>query len=116
MKRNLKRLLYTLVSNLLILEKRTYKRDKFNENMSSYFTKLMRVPNHQSHYEQQPKPRSRSLDVEALERSGIKMLRVVIPSYNYANSIKQFINLNLFLLLFFVESCTATSAAIGSTK
>lgn len=68
--------------------------------MSSYFTKLIRVPNHQSHYEQQPKPRSRSLDVEALERSGIKMLRVVISSHNYANSIKQIVNLNLFCCLF----------------
>ena len=58
-------------------------KDNFNENMSSYFTKLIRIPNHQSHYEQ-PKPRSRSLDVEALERSGIKMLRVVISSHNYS--------------------------------
>lgn len=45
--------------------------------MSSYFTKLIRIPNHQSQFDQ-PKPRSRSLDVEALERSGIKMLRVVM--------------------------------------
>ena len=44
--------------------------------MSSYFSKLMRIPSH--HFEPpREKQRSRSLDVEALERSGIKMLRVV---------------------------------------
>jgi hypothetical protein len=42
----------------------------------SYFTKLMRIPSH--HFDPpREKQRSRSLDVEALERSGIKMLRVV---------------------------------------
>lgn len=44
----------------------------------SYFTKLIRIPSHQSPFDHPPKPRSRSLDVEALERSGIKMLRVVM--------------------------------------
>lgn len=43
----------------------------------SYFTKLMRIPSH--NFDPPPqKQRSRSLDVEALERSGIKMLRVVM--------------------------------------
>lgn len=48
----------------------------------SYFTKLIRIPNHQSTspFDPPPKPRSRSLDVEALERSGIKMLRVVMKN------------------------------------
>lgn len=45
----------------------------------SYFTKLMRIPSH--HFDPPvQKQRSRSLDVEALERSGIKMLRVVMTS------------------------------------
>lgn len=45
--------------------------------MSSYFTKLMRIPSHNFDPPRE-KQRSRSLDVEALERSGIKMLRVVM--------------------------------------
>lgn len=48
----------------------------------SYFTKLIRIPNHQSSpFDHPQKPRSRSLDVEALERSGIKMLRVVMKVF-----------------------------------
>ncbi|CRK97159.1 CLUMA_CG010556, isoform A [Clunio marinus] len=41
----------------------------------SYFTKLIRVPSHNFDVPRE-KQRSRSLDVEALERTGIKMLRV----------------------------------------
>lgn len=41
----------------------------------SYFTKFMRLPTNPTPFDpHQPKPRSRSLDVEALERSGIRMI------------------------------------------
>jgi hypothetical protein len=65
----------------------------------SYFTKLIRIPNHQnSPFDHPQKPRSRSLDVEALERSGVKMLRVVMKFFAFSIL---FVELIMKIFMFF---------------
>lgn len=80
----------------------------------SYFTKLMRIPSHHFDQPQQKQQRSRSLDVEALERSGIKMLRVVNVSCDLNSENETVVLIDLLFLS--VEGRPATPTTASRSK